>query len=137
MSSAQKLTSRNSAIVGCSLCVAGISGIAVGWLVAPSGASALGYVQSVAAPTCFGAMCVYAVRRGGRPARWLPLLFAGVFLLDISTSPHVPVLSALGLAAAAFAAVTAQRGHERTTIVGMIVSCLLLAATLIAGRLLS
>jgi len=124
---------RNAVIVVFAICIAGI---AVGWLVGPSGASTFGYVHSLASPACFGAISVYALRQGGRAACWLPLLMPGVFLLDITRSPHVPVLSALGLAAAAIAGIAALRGHQRTTIVSTVVSCALLAATLIGGRLL-
>jgi len=134
MSSAHKSTSRNAAIavVG----VAGTAGIAAGWQVAPSGANALGYLHAGAGPVCFSALCVYAVRRGGRAARWLPLLLLGVFLLDIARSPHVPILSALGLTAAVIVGIATLRGHRPTTIVGTVACCSLLAATLIGGRLL-
>ena len=136
MSSAQSPTSRNAAIAGFSLCVAGIGGIAVGWLVAPSGANALAYEHSVAGPACFGAMCVYALRGGGAAACWLPLLLPAMFLLEITRSPHVPVLSALGLAAAIIVGIATLRGHPRLTIVSTVVSCALLVATLMGGRLI-
>ncbi|HYP98878.1 MAG TPA: hypothetical protein VER96_09395 [Polyangiaceae bacterium] len=131
MSAAHQPTSRNAAIVVFALC----AGIAVGWLGAPSGANALGYVTSVASPAYFGAMSVYAIRRGGSAARWFPLLLLAVFLLDIARSPHVPSLSALGIAAAASAGIATLRGHKRAAIASTLVSSALLVATLIAGRL--
>lgn len=128
MSSAHQPTSRNVAIVLSSLC----AGLAAG-LVVPRGASAFDYVYSVAGPACFGAMCIYTLRRGGRAAGWVPLLLLGWFLLDIARRPHVRALSVLGLAAAVIAAIAGLRGHQRATIVGTVVSCALLAATLIGG----
>lgn len=133
MSSAHRSISRKAAIV--SVCVAGIAGLAVGWLGAPLGPNALGYAHSVAGPACFGAMCVYALRRGDPKAGWLALLLLpGVFLLEIVGNPHVPVFSALGLVAAAAVGIAMLRGHQRTSIASTIVSCALLAATLVGGR---
>ncbi|HEX2673585.1 MAG TPA: hypothetical protein VHM25_22055 [Polyangiaceae bacterium] len=130
MSSAVKPGSSNAPIVVLSLC----AGLALGWLVVPRGASAFDYAYSVVSPAGLGATCVYAFRRGGRAAGWVPLLVLGWFLLDIARKPHVPALSALGVAAAVIAGIASLRGHQRATIVGAVVSCTLLAATLIGGR---
>ena len=132
MSSAPKPTLRNAAMVVPAL----FTGLAIGWLVVPSGESAFDYLYSVASPACFGAICVEALLRGGRAASWVPLLLLAVFVLDIARRPHVPVLSALGLAAGAVVGIAALRGHQRTAVAGTVVSCVLLVATLIGGRLL-
>jgi len=133
MSSANQLPARSTGIVV--LCIAAIAGIAVGWGVGPSEANALGYVYSVAGPACYGAMWVSIIRRGGRAARWLPLMLLAMFLLDIAKSPHVPSLSALGLAAVAIVGIATLCGHQRAAIISTVVSSALLAATLLGGRL--
>ena len=132
MSSAPKPTLRNAAMVVPALC----AGLTIGWLVVPPGESAFDYVYSVASPALFGAVCVHALRRGERAASWVPLLLLAVFVLDIARRPHVPVLSALGLAVGAVVGIAALRGHQRTAVAGTVVSSVLLAATLIAGRLI-
>jgi hypothetical protein len=110
-----------------------VAGFAVGWFFAPSGSTAPSYAYSLVPPVCFGAFCVLAVRSGAPGARWAPLLLLARFLLDIAGSPHIWVVSALGLAAGTVAAMASLSGRQRWALASTIACSVLLVATLVGG----
>lgn len=132
MSAANESTPRSARFRGVALALAAVVGIAVGFF-AMRGSTSHGYAYAILHPVGFGAMCLLGLRGGKRPRSISPLLLLVLFLLDIARSPHLPVVSALGLVAGAIAVLAALRGNQRWVVAGVVTCSALLAATLGGG----
>jgi hypothetical protein len=109
------------------------AGIGVGWFVVPHHSRGFGYVHALLHPLAVGTLCVLSLSRPVKQTRWIvPLLLLGV-LLDIAVAPHEPRLTTVSVVAGALALLAMLFGRNRLAIVGTVLCCSAIAATLSCG----
>lgn len=115
------------------VCLAVPVGIFWGWRLASAATPTFDYVRALASPAGLTALCVVALLKSARRARWLVPLLLTFVLLDVVNHPHVPALTVLGLVAAVMAAFASLVGRKRLAIAGILICGPSMSASLVMG----
>src|SRR4051812_325521 len=98
-------------------------GIAAGYFFSPSHSHTWAFVYAVVGPACSAGLCIGLLRWRPIHARWLvPLLLMGV-MLTVTTPPHALRVTAVGIAAGAFAIFASVRRYEHAAIASTLLCC--------------
>jgi hypothetical protein len=108
-------------------------GVVLGWSLVPHHARTFAYAYAAVGPTCIGVLCVGALQRRAKHARWVvPLLLSGV-MLNLALRPHDTAFSAVALAAGGLAIVASVFCHQRAAIAATLLCCVAISVTLLTG----
>jgi hypothetical protein len=108
-------------------------GVVLGWSLVPHHARTFAYAYAAVEPTCIGVLCVLALQRCAKHARWLvPLLLAGV-MLTLAVRPHDTAFTAIGLTAGGLSIVASAFRHKHAAIAATLLCSVAIAAALLSG----
>jgi hypothetical protein len=108
-------------------------GFAAGWFVPRVPAATFGHVYAVLSPAGLAGICITALLGSSERARWLVPLVLVAVVLNVVNHPHVSSLTAVAVAAGAVASATTLCRRNRIAIVGTLVCCASMSASLLIG----